>query len=319
MAGILSVILSHCFMNKTERDIVLPLKPKFYRRFVDGTYRRKRKNEPDELFSKMNSYLSNINLAIEINPSKYLDTKIVWNKNEIRCFSHHKDNKLPFHWKSAVPRNYEKNVIVGDLHHANKISSDLEKEIAIIKPKYLKAGYHSGFIDSIIYNFHQTKKDFLIPPSLFEQRKEISFQVPYCRRNEEKMKRIIWNLEEYTNYKIKFGYAWKTRKLLSLFQLKDPIVHKANVVYKGTCTCKEFYIGGAKHNSEFRWNEHCSLKKSSEVGDYILVNPNHNITWKIIAKAPGQTIKRKILVAFYICKLKSTLNSQKDIKITPFQ
>ena len=75
MAGILSVILSHCFMNKMERDIVLPLKPKFYRRFIDGTYRRGRKNEPDELFSKMNSYLSNINLTIEINPSKYLNTK----------------------------------------------------------------------------------------------------------------------------------------------------------------------------------------------------------------------------------------------------
>ena len=178
-------------MNKMERDIVLPLKPKFYGRFVNGTYRRRRKNEPDELFSKMNSYLSNINLTIEINPSKYLNIKIVRNKNEIRCFSHHKDNKLLFHWKSAVPKNYEKNVIVGDLHSANKISSDLEKEISIIKPKYLKAGYHNGFIDSIIYDFHQTKKDFLIPPSLFEERKEIIFQVPYCKRNEEKMKRII--------------------------------------------------------------------------------------------------------------------------------
>ena len=69
------------------------------------------------------------------------------NKNEIKCFSHHKDNKLPFHRKSAVPRNYKKNVIVGDLHRTNKISYDLEKEICIIKAKYLKAGYPNGFID----------------------------------------------------------------------------------------------------------------------------------------------------------------------------
>ena len=109
----------------------------------------------------------------------------------------------------------------------------------------------------------------------------------------------------------------ENQKITTLFQLKDPIFHKANVVYKGTCTCKEFYIGEAKHNSEFRWNEHCSLKKSSEVVDHLLVNPNHNITWQKIANAPVQTIKRKILEAFYICKLKSTLNSQKDIKITP--
>ena len=115
----------------------------------------------------MNSYHPNINLKLEINPSKFLDTKKARNKNEIKCFSHYKDNKLPFHWKSAVPRNYRNNVIIGDPHQANKSSSDLEKEISIIKAKYLKASYPNGFIDFIINEFHQTREDFLIPP-LFE-------------------------------------------------------------------------------------------------------------------------------------------------------
>ena len=97
MGGTLSVTISDYFMNKMERVIVLSLKPKFYRRFVDDTHRRRKKNKPDELFSKMNSYHPNINLTIEINPSKFLDTKIAQNKNEIKCFSHHKGNKLPFH------------------------------------------------------------------------------------------------------------------------------------------------------------------------------------------------------------------------------
>ena len=209
--------------------------------------------------------------------------------------------------KSTVPRNYKKIVIVGDLHRANKINSDLEKEVSIIKAKYLKAGYLNGFIDSIINDFHQTKEDFLIPPSLFEEQKEISFQVPYCKRNEEKMKRIICKLEEYTNCKIKFRYSRKTRKLRYLFQLKDPLVHKVNVIYKGTCTCKEFYIGKTKLNSEIRWNEHCSLKKSSEVGDHLLVNADHNVARQIIAKAPAQTFKQKILEAFYISKINQHL------------
>ena len=107
------------------------------------------------------------------------------------------------HWKSAVPRNYKNNDIVGDPHQANKSSSDLEKEISIIKTKYLKASYPNGFIDSVINEFHQTREDFLIPP-LFEQQKEISFQVPFCKRNEEKMNQIICKLEEYTNFEIKF-------------------------------------------------------------------------------------------------------------------
>ena len=67
-------------MNKMERYIVLPSKPKFYRRFVEA-YRRRKKNELDELFSKINTYHPKMNLTIEINPSKFLDTKIAGNKN----------------------------------------------------------------------------------------------------------------------------------------------------------------------------------------------------------------------------------------------
>ena len=76
MGGKLLVELSDCFMSKMERDIVLLLKPKFYRRFVDDNYRRRKKNEPDELFSKINSYHPKVNLTFEINQSKFLDTKI---------------------------------------------------------------------------------------------------------------------------------------------------------------------------------------------------------------------------------------------------
>ena len=130
------------------------------------------------------------------------------------------------------------------------------------------------------------------------------------------MKWIISRLEEYTNYKIKFGYSWKTRKLWLLFTLKDPIFHKVNCIYMRTCTCKDFYTGETQRYSKVRWNKYCSLRKSSEVGDHLLVNPDHNITWQITAKAPAQTFEQKILKPFYIRKLKPTLNGQKDIKIT---
>ena len=59
-----------------------------------------------------------------------------------------------------------------------------------------------------------------------------------------------------------------------------------------------------------------ALLRKAQVGDHLFVNPDHNITWQIIAKTPAQTFKRKILEAFYIRKLKPTLNSQNDIKIT---
>ena len=39
MGDALSVVLSDCSINKMEKDIVIPFKPKFYKRFVDDIYR----------------------------------------------------------------------------------------------------------------------------------------------------------------------------------------------------------------------------------------------------------------------------------------
>ena len=93
--------------------------------------------------------------------------------------------------------------------------------------------------------------------------------------------------------------------------MKDPIFHKVNCIYMRTCTCKDFYTGETQRYSKVRWNKYCSLRKSSEVGDHLLVNPDHNITWQITAKAPAQTFEQKILKPFYIRKLKPTLKWSK--------
>ena len=41
-------------------------------------YIRKKKNEPDILFEKLNSYHWNIKLTVEKNSMKFLDTKIIY-------------------------------------------------------------------------------------------------------------------------------------------------------------------------------------------------------------------------------------------------
>ena len=103
--------------------------------------------------------------------------------------------KLPFHWTSAVPKHH-KNVIIGDLHCVNNLSSNFEQEVGIIRNKYIKAG--NPFINSIIDGFNQEKEDPLIPTSLFEERKEVSLQIPFCKRNENEISRIIDKLEAFT-------------------------------------------------------------------------------------------------------------------------
>ena len=39
-------------MTKTEREVVSPSKPKFYKRFVDDNINRRNKNEPGDLLQK---------------------------------------------------------------------------------------------------------------------------------------------------------------------------------------------------------------------------------------------------------------------------
>ena len=75
MGGPLSVTFSDIYMVKMENDVVIPSKPIFYRRFVDDIYSR-RKLGDNVLFDRLNSYHPNIKLTIEVNPSKFLDTKL---------------------------------------------------------------------------------------------------------------------------------------------------------------------------------------------------------------------------------------------------
>ena len=64
-------------MVKMENEVVRPLKPKFYRRYVDDIYNRRRKDEFDKVFYELNNYHQNIKLTIELNPSKFLDTELI--------------------------------------------------------------------------------------------------------------------------------------------------------------------------------------------------------------------------------------------------
>ena len=89
---------------------------------------------------------------------------------------------------------------------------------------------------------------------MFDERKTVYFQLPLRKTNERKIKSIVTKLEEFTHKKIKFIYHSKTKKVKSLFPIKDRIKHKANIVYKGSCSCNESCI--AKRYAEIRWKEH---------------------------------------------------------------
>ena len=118
MEGPLSVTLAEIHMIRMENDVVIPLKPTFYRKFVDDIINRHKKNVPDELLFKLNDYHRSIKLTIEISPTKFLDTQLVNLNGKIETKVYRKLDELPVPWSSKIPKRYKRNAINGDLHCA---------------------------------------------------------------------------------------------------------------------------------------------------------------------------------------------------------
>ena len=50
----------------------------FYKRYLDDTYVRRKKNIRDILFKNFNSYHQNLKITVEVNPSEFLDTELLF-------------------------------------------------------------------------------------------------------------------------------------------------------------------------------------------------------------------------------------------------
>ena len=115
---------------------------------------------------------------------------------------------------------------------------------------------------------------------------------------------------------------WKTRKLRSLFPIKDKvdIKHCSNVIYEGTCICGNNYIGVTNRNTILRFEEHNNTKKQSEPSNHIRQNRGHLFVWKIMSRASKHKIKGRILEAFFIkCKSPSLNNQADNFRLKLFQ
>ena len=56
MGGAISVIMSGIHMNRMEKEHVVPLKPKFYKCYIDDAITKKKKNtDIDELFQNIHT------------------------------------------------------------------------------------------------------------------------------------------------------------------------------------------------------------------------------------------------------------------------
>ena len=108
MGGAISGVMSGIHMNRLEEERVMPLKPKFDERYVDGTITKRKKNTDfDELFQNMNSHHLNIKFTVETNPARFLDTAFGGSVTNVFC----KPGILPTFWNSQIPIRYKWNNI----------------------------------------------------------------------------------------------------------------------------------------------------------------------------------------------------------------
>ena len=136
--GPISVVFPDIYVSKIEEDIVAPMKPHFYKRHVDDAYIRRKKNEPDSLFEKLNSYHRNILFTIEKKPYQILryrnHSTWVWNRNK-------------------------SNAITGELHRAKRIADNFNFEVKRKTKMSLWTSFPRYFIRSSIDHFSKDKND----------------------------------------------------------------------------------------------------------------------------------------------------------------
>ena len=146
-------------MVRMETDVVVPIRPIFYKRYVDDIYNRRQKNTSDVLYDALNNYHPKIKLTIETNPQRFLDTEITHINGTIETRVHRKKRKLPIPWTSNIPKRYKRNSIKTELYRAKRISSNFTNEITVIRNKFESAGYPKRFVNSIIREFNVVKEN----------------------------------------------------------------------------------------------------------------------------------------------------------------
>ena len=90
----------------------------------------------------------------------------------------------------------------------------------------------------------------IIPQWLFEERKGFTIHVPFSPSNKSFVKSFISKLIYFTNEKCKFNVVWNTRKVKSLFPLKNKVERYSCVFFRGDCSCDQNYIGQTVRNAK---------------------------------------------------------------------
>ena len=151
----------------------------------------------------------------------------------------------------------------------------------------------------------------LIPKWSFDETKLVIIRFSFGPRNEKFSKRFISKLQILANDKVRFDITRNTRKIQYLFNNKSKLQNLSCVIYKGVCTCGADYIGETIRSVKTRWYEHESgIDNNSECSKHLQEHLNHGFQWSLLSIAPWNTLRRKILEAYFMKIMVASLNIQ---------
>ena len=127
--------------------------------------------------------------------------------------------------------------------------------------------------------------------------------------NEHLTRRFLNKLDQFTDGEFIFLILWQTRKIKSLFKLKDTNKYPSSVVYKAACSCGNTYIGETMRNFVARKAEHENPLHNSQPARHLSSHPSHSYTWNILYKGKS-LFKRKIIEGLLIAREQPSLNKQ---------
>ena len=119
-------------------------------------------------------------------------------------------------------------------------------------------------------------------------------ELPFCKNNEIKSTHFLKKFHRFAKGRFEVAIKWKTRQVKTLFPLRYKSIHPSCVIYKGTCSCGETYIGETIRNASIRWEEHNDPTKKSESAKNVKSSFYHVFDWAILCKA------RKITTSYTI-------------------
>ena len=89
------------------------------------------------MLEKLNNYQAKLKLTIKFSLTKSLDTGLILNNGIYNFKYYRKTRKQHTHWPSNILKRYKCNIILGDLHRSNRISSNFSGKIKFISQKLI--------------------------------------------------------------------------------------------------------------------------------------------------------------------------------------